>query len=354
MDQTPIAFEFLLGKTYEFKGSKTVQVKEARSGWDRRQATLQICVFVDGVDRCRPLLIFHRAEGKGDSRRIAKSRKYAHGVDVLFNPTAWATEKTMLWWIQHSYRLASPYGTRDIEPKLLALDAFRAHMIALVISAFQKQKTTISMILGGYTSFVQVLDVALNQPLKRLIKEEADEHYDANIKAWEENKYSVGDRRVLLIEWVSKAWGKLHIQYKETIVRTFRQLGMSLNPNGCEDLELKIKALDGIQIGDWERHDISQEEENNQGAQQAAIEVTEAVIRGDIHEKIRQEEDEVELSITWASLRLAAQPLKNLYFLENEAGEFDSDAIDARDSDDGVLEHQDTNEDEVDHIMLQL
>jgi hypothetical protein len=150
-------------------------------------------------------LIFHGAEGKGDSRRIAKSRKYAHGVDVLFNPTAWATEKTMLWWIQHLYRLASPYGTWDIEPKLLALDAFRAHMIALVISAFQKQKTTISMILGGYTSFVQVLDVALNQPLKRLIKEEADEHYDANIKAWEENKYSVGDRRVLLIEWVSKA-----------------------------------------------------------------------------------------------------------------------------------------------------
>jgi hypothetical protein len=56
-------------------------------------------------------------------------------------------------------------------------------MTALVISAFQKQKTTISMILGGYTGFVQVLDVALNQPLKKLIKEEADEHYDTNIKA---------------------------------------------------------------------------------------------------------------------------------------------------------------------------
>jgi hypothetical protein len=127
---------------------------------------------------------------------------------------------------------------------------------------------------------------------------------------------------------------------------------MSLNPNGCEDSELKIKALDGIQIGDWERHDISQEEENKQGAQQAAIEVTEAVIRGDIHKKIKQEEDELELSITRASLRSAAQPSKNLYFLENEAREFDSDAIDARDSDDEVSEHWDTDEDEADHIML--
>ena len=92
IDQTPIAFEFLSGKTYEFKGAKTVWVKEARSSWDKRQAILQVCVFADGINRCRPLLIFHRAEGKGDSRRIAESRKYSRRVDVLFNPTAWATE----------------------------------------------------------------------------------------------------------------------------------------------------------------------------------------------------------------------------------------------------------------------
>ena len=32
IDQTPIAFKFLSGKTYDFKGSKTVWLKEARSG----------------------------------------------------------------------------------------------------------------------------------------------------------------------------------------------------------------------------------------------------------------------------------------------------------------------------------
>ena len=139
---------------------------------------------------------------------------------------------------------------------------------------------------------------------------------------------------------------------------------MSLNPNGSKDIELKIKALDSIQIGDWERHDISQEEENKQGAQEAAIEVAEAVIRGDIHDKIKHEEDEVEISITRASLRSATQPSKNLYFLENEAGDFDSDIVDTRDSDDEVLEHWDTDEeddedkdededeDKADHIML--
>ena len=49
MDQTPIAFEFLSGKTYDFKGLKTVWLKEAKSGWDQRQATLQLCVFANRI-----------------------------------------------------------------------------------------------------------------------------------------------------------------------------------------------------------------------------------------------------------------------------------------------------------------
>ena len=59
MDQTPIAIKFLSGRTYELKGVKTVWIKEQRSGWDKRQVTLQVCVYVDGVMRCKPLLIFH-------------------------------------------------------------------------------------------------------------------------------------------------------------------------------------------------------------------------------------------------------------------------------------------------------
>jgi len=44
------------------------------------------------------------------------------------------------------------------------------------------QKTTISVIPGGCTGFVQVLDVSLNKPLKDLIKEEQDNHYDRYIE----------------------------------------------------------------------------------------------------------------------------------------------------------------------------
>ena len=64
MDQTPLAYEFMDKRTYETKGVKTVWLKETCLGWDRRQATLQICVFADGVARCKPQLLF-KGEEKG-------------------------------------------------------------------------------------------------------------------------------------------------------------------------------------------------------------------------------------------------------------------------------------------------
>jgi hypothetical protein len=146
--------------------------------------------------------------------------------------------------------MCSPFGLRDIEPKLLAIDTFRAHNTTEVMAAFKRLKTTVSLIPSRCTSFVQVLDVALNQPLKMLIKEEADDHYDNHIEQWTAGKYTVGERRIMLTHWVARAWKRLHLEYKDTIITAFRSVGMSLNPNRSNDIELKIKALDGIVVGD--------------------------------------------------------------------------------------------------------
>ena len=100
MDQTPISFEFLDHRTYESKGSKTVWVKTARSGWDKRQATLQIVLHADGVLRCRPLLIFHgKGDYKGkpvDRRLLAEYKQYDSRVVVAFNTKAYANTDSML------------------------------------------------------------------------------------------------------------------------------------------------------------------------------------------------------------------------------------------------------------------
>ena len=40
MDQSPMPFKYLRGRTYAKKGSKTVCLKEGKAGHDRRQFTL--------------------------------------------------------------------------------------------------------------------------------------------------------------------------------------------------------------------------------------------------------------------------------------------------------------------------
>jgi uncharacterized membrane protein (DUF485 family) len=80
------------------------------------------------------------------------------------------------------YCLALLYRTQDLEPKLLAINIFRVYITEPVIAAFQKQKTTVSIIPGSCTGFIQILDIVLNQLLKKFIKEEADIYYNQNIK----------------------------------------------------------------------------------------------------------------------------------------------------------------------------
>jgi hypothetical protein len=124
---------------------------------------------------------------------------------------------------------------------------------------FKKLNCTTSYISGGCTGFVQVLDVSLNKPLKDLVAQAASDHADKYHERYEIGSFSVGDQRVLLTEWVATAWKRLNIEYKATIINTFRQVRLSHNPDGSEDHEIKIKGLENIKVGDFSRKEAELE-----------------------------------------------------------------------------------------------
>jgi predicted neutral ceramidase superfamily lipid hydrolase len=103
---------------------------------------------------------------------------------VLWNPKAYANNNTMLHWVKHIYQFCLVYSILSIKqkPYLLSLDAFTAHLTLAVHCAFKAQKATVSIIPGGYTGIVQVLNVSLNKLLKDLIKKEQDNYYNCYIK----------------------------------------------------------------------------------------------------------------------------------------------------------------------------
>jgi len=81
------------------------------------------------------------------------------------------------------YQFSLAYLTLGVErkPRLLSLDAFLPHLTPAVSHALKAQKVTISVVPGGCTRMVQVLNVSLNKLLKDLIKEEQDNYYDTYI-----------------------------------------------------------------------------------------------------------------------------------------------------------------------------
>jgi hypothetical protein len=98
---------------------------------------------------------------------------------------------------------------------------------------------------------MQVLDIIVNKIIKQYIEEAEDEWIDKNFDQWAARSFSVGDRRVLLTHWVAEAWDKVHKYHQDAIIKSFKNVGLSLPTDGSKDLELSIRDLPNITVGDW-------------------------------------------------------------------------------------------------------
>ena len=138
MDQTPLPFEYLEGQTYSKVGEKTIWAQSSStSGWDKRQGTIQLTVFADGVPRVKPLVFFR---GKGIGPTIVTERRlHDNRVIVKFNTTAYANSSNMLEWLDE--QLVPVLGD---QPSLLVMDLFGAHKTEEVLDTLQANDITVS------------------------------------------------------------------------------------------------------------------------------------------------------------------------------------------------------------------
>lgn len=91
-----------------------------QSGWDKRQATIQLTAFGDGVPRVPPLIYF---KGQGKSKSILNEIKHYHpGVAVQFNKKAYCDGKAMVKYVKKL--LVPAFGDN---PSLLVIDLLHAH-----------------------------------------------------------------------------------------------------------------------------------------------------------------------------------------------------------------------------------
>ena len=164
MNQTPVPYEFIEGHTYNIKGEKTIWMQSSQtSGWDKRQGTIQLTVFADGVPRVKAL-IFFRGKGIGPTI-ITEMRQYDDRVVVKFNPTTYANSENIVSWLDE--QLVPVLGG---QPTLLALDLFSSHKTDEVLDTMRANDITVSVIPGGCTGLIQPLDVSINRPFQDILK----------------------------------------------------------------------------------------------------------------------------------------------------------------------------------------
>jgi hypothetical protein len=85
-----------------------------------------------------------------------------------------------------------------------------------------------------------VCDGFANRKIKELISKLEEIHYDQHKEEWRAGKFSVDNRRVLLAHWTLQAYNELYEKWGHLIVKGFKQVRLSLNPDGSEDWKLKI------------------------------------------------------------------------------------------------------------------
>ena len=158
LDETPIPFEYLGGRNFDFIGNGTISAKTQQSGWDKRQATLILYLFAGGVSRIKPKLIFHGSSGPNAKIRSQEGNQYHSGV--LSSTRLHTARSCFLQFIDEELiPVLNPSRSES-------LDAAAFHTTDEVLARLRDAKIMPSLIPGGCPGLVQPLDTAVKKPFK--------------------------------------------------------------------------------------------------------------------------------------------------------------------------------------------
>ena len=239
MDQTPLPFVLDDGKTYNETGAKEVWCASAASGLEKRQCTVQLTVFADGISRVSPLIVF-----RGQGKRLAKKEKdgWDPRVRVMFQVNAWSDGAVRKEWIESEWGNVFTNSPSSSTGKILVADMHRAQQTDEVIELLRQHKTIMVSIPAGCTSHIQPLGVCINKPFKDTVRAEHERHQQENLNLYTENKMSTSERHILITKWVVNAWQKV-CSNKDMVIRPFKNCGISVNLDGSEDKNVNIEGL---------------------------------------------------------------------------------------------------------------
>ena len=160
MDETSLWFDMLSNSTIAPKGSKTVQLKS--TGNEKAHATVVLAAKGDGT-KLLPFVVF-----KKGIREVTKSQE-TPGIVVRSSVNGWMSDDLTKEWLESVYKKFS------FTPRMLVWDSYKCHTSESTKSVISAYNTTMAVIPGGRTKYIQAPDVSWNKPFKAHITQLYDD-----------------------------------------------------------------------------------------------------------------------------------------------------------------------------------
>ena len=241
MDETPVYFDLVPGKTIDRVGVKSCIIRSR--GAEKRHIMVVLTVAVDG-SMLPPMVIF---KGKRSLKLIA-----SEGVLVSVQTKAWMDEDLMTEYLEHIWqpyveetadKLGLPYHNA-----LLTLDSFRTHTTDKITKAMEEHSTTHCVIPRGCTSKLQPLDVSINKNFKQILKGCWDNFIHTSVQhaADKAEKIKTTSKQQVL-DWVVMARQKMKDR-RELITKSFQVTGItSSDPAVVRSDDALKRAMEAVQ-----------------------------------------------------------------------------------------------------------
>ena len=225
MDQTSVIFGALGVVTVESRGVDSVPVRSSESPSDRVTVTLSIA---SNGAKLLPFVIFRgTCHGRVSREFVRRENPFPDGLICATTANAWMTEDLMMQWID---TILVPFaGSTGRDAICLVLDSFQVHLKDTVKEWLRIEEIDFVYIPGGLTGELQPLDIGINGPFKRLLR-------DAFIETAESNRLTTTEKRLYLAQKISECWSSIS---EDSMTNSFgRMLITTLNDIG-ENTEIE-------------------------------------------------------------------------------------------------------------------
>lgn len=218
MDETPVQFDMIGNNTVDVKGAKTITVRS--TGHEKSHFTAVLSCLANGV-KLKPMVIF--------KRKTMPKEKFPIGVLVHVQEKGWMDEAGVNLWVREIWdKRPAAFNKRS----LLVWDSFRGHLCDSVKNNLKAGRTETAVIPGGMTSICQPLDVSLNRPFKKNMRELWNDWMIHGEKTFTNSGNLKAPSLSMLCEFVIKAWDKVKT---ESVIKSFKKTSISNALDGSED-----------------------------------------------------------------------------------------------------------------------